>query len=364
MKKKLLYINNFEAPYRVPFFNLLGEVYDMTLALSQKPEERKERNVKWFVDHERTYQVVYLSSTCFLGKKIAFEIKDMLNQYDLVFMDMYANPTNMYAIWCLNHMHKPFFLSVDGMLPHVRESKLLFFVKRFLLNCPLIILSPGHTVDDCLIHYGVHKERIRRYHFTSLTEKDIEKAAKDYDKQTIRERVGIQESVVILTVGQFVKRKGFDILLEAAKNFNTSVGFYFVGGEATEEYLTIVDKNRLKNIHFIGFKSKEELSEYYRAADVFCLPTREDIWGLVINEAMSYGLPIITTNRCVAGLELVDNGISGYIIPTENAVILSEKINKLIEEPQLRKEMSEASRNRIQDWTLENMANEHIEILK
>ena len=60
-------------------------------------------------------------------------------------------------------------------------------------------------------------------------------------------------------------------------------------------------ENDLTNVHFVGFKTKEQLEDYYRAADLFVLPTREDIWGLVVAEAMAYGLGVITTNRCNAG---------------------------------------------------------------
>ena len=63
-KKKLLYINNFEAPYRVPFFNLLGEKFDLTLVLTQRPEDRKDRNAKWFAHTERNSKLLLISEKC------------------------------------------------------------------------------------------------------------------------------------------------------------------------------------------------------------------------------------------------------------------------------------------------------------
>lgn len=59
------------------------------------------------------------------------------------------------------------------------------------------------------------------------------------------------------------------------------------------------------NIVFVEFKTKEDLIDYYRAADLFVLPTREDIWGLVVNEAMAAGTPVITTTNCGAGMEIL-----------------------------------------------------------
>ena len=132
-KKKLLYINNFEAPYRVPFFNLLGEKFDLTLVLTQRPEDRKDRNAKWFAHTERNYKVVYLNTTKIAGVRIAFDIRKMLMDYELIFMDMYGNPTNMYAIFCMNRMKKKFLLSVDGMLPRKHENPLVYMVKKYCL---------------------------------------------------------------------------------------------------------------------------------------------------------------------------------------------------------------------------------------
>ena len=92
------------------------------------------------------------------------------------------------------------------------------------------------------------------------------------------------------------------------------------------------------------------------------LPTREDIWGLVINEAMAYGLPVITTERCVAGLELIENGVNGYVVPVEDAAALAEKINAVLSADL--HQMGEASLEKIRPYTLENMAKTHAEILE
>ena len=93
----------------------------------------------------------------------------------------------------------------------------------------------------------------------------------------------------------------------------------------------------LSNVYFEGFKNKDELKDYYRAADLFCLQTRGDVWGLVINEAMAEGLPVITTDKCVAGLELVENGINGYVVPVEDEEKLSKKITEIMQNVELRK---------------------------
>lgn len=129
---------------------------------------------------------------------------------------------------------------------------------------------------------------------------------KQANKLFIKKELNITEDIVILFSGQFIPRKGIDILLKGSTNLPENVGVYIVGGKPCLEYLSLVDELQLKNIHFIDFKTPIELSNYYQAADIYVLPTREDIWGLVINEAMAYGLPVITTTNCLSGTELIE----------------------------------------------------------
>ena len=120
----------------------------------------------------------------------------------------------------------------------------------------------------------------------------------------------------------------------------------------------------LDNVEFVGFKTKNELKEYYQASDIFCSQTRGDVWGLVINEAMAMGLPVITTDKCVAGLELVHSGQNGFIVSVEDYKSLSHCIKKIGDNEELINRMSEKSRNIIKTYTVENMAYVHSCILK
>jgi glycosyltransferase involved in cell wall biosynthesis len=110
----------------------------------------------------------------------------------------------------------------------------------------------------------------------------------------------------------------------------------------------------------VGFKKKEELAQYYKAADLLVLPTWSDVWGLVVNEAMAYGLPVVTTDRCVAGVELVENGVNGYIVPVRDGDALAAAINRVLSEDY--RAMGRASLEKIRPYTIENMAKAHVDI--
>ena len=162
--------------------------------------------------------------------------------------------------------------------------------------------------------------------------------------------------------GQMIHRTGLDVLLKAAKDLDPDTGIYFVGGEPKEEYLNLQKELNLTHVHFLGFQKKETLAKYYKASDLFVLPTREDIWGLVINEAMAYGLPTITTDRCVAGLELIEDGVNGYVVPVGDTAVLAEKIRSVLASDL--EAMGKAALEKVRPYTLENMAKTHAEIFE
>lgn len=166
---------------------------------------------------------------------------------------------------------------------------------------------------------------------------------------------------MILTVGQFIPRKGFDVLLKACIGLDNDIGIYFVGGSPTSEYIDLVERNNLRNVHFIGYKSKDDILKYYRAADVFVLPTREDIWGLVVNEALSCGIPVISTTQCGAALEQIKDGENGYIIDADDSVMLKRTIEKILDYPNpeiMKKNALMMARN----YTIEKMMLAHMEM--
>lgn len=171
--------------------------------------------------------------------------------------------------------------------------------------------------------------------------------------------LNVGESKVVIAVGQFIPRKGFDVLLKAATLMPKDIGVYIIGGEPTEEYMQMTKKYCLDNVHFVGFKTKSELALYYQAADCVAFPTREDIWGLITNESLAFGVPVVATDRCVSALEMIENGKNGFVVPVEDFSALAEKIQSAFS--------LDAYGNCIETamkFTIENMAKAHMEILE
>ena len=362
--KRVLFLTNFASPYRVHFFDELGKYMDVTVLYSDRVEDIKHRNADWFEKGDGGFQGVQLTPIASVGdENLCLDVLPWLNQkYDAIIIGGYSSPTAVLAMAYLRMRRIPFWMEVDGGLVR-QEGKLKYFVKKSLVCLAKQWLSTGEFTTKYLVHYGARAENVCNYPFSSLYERDIlPDVISPDEKKKLRQELDIPESNMVLAIGQFIHRKGFDVLLHAAKDISPDTGIYIVGGEATAEYLKLREDLGLKNVHFLGFQKKERLAQFYKAADLFVLPTREDIWGLVINEAMAYGLPVITTERCVAGLELIANGVNGYVVPVEDTAVLAEKIDAVLAADL--QQMGLASLQNIKPYSLENMAKTHAEILE
>lgn len=359
---KVLIITNIPSPYRIDFFNILGNLIDLTVIF--EADNVKDIQFNWNYNENNNFNAIFLKKGIIHDRKINWKILKYIkkNIYDFIIVTNYACYTEMLAIMYLKIKKIPFIMEIDGGLLH-NESKIKFALKKMLISNASAFISPSMKADQYLMHYGANKNDIYRYQFTSLRKKDlIDRTLIHTDKNDLKSKLRIRESRVVLSVGQFIYRKGYDVLLEACQFIDKNIGVYLIGGKPTEEYLELCKKYDLVNIHFVDFKSKDELAKYFLAADLFVLPTREDVWGLVINEAMNYGLPVVTTNKCVAGLELIVDDVNGYIVPPDDARLLSEKINKIINNQELQEKMSGNNLQKISNYTIENMVNVHINI--
>lgn len=357
---KVLYITNIPSPYRVLFFNELGKKCQLTV-LYQKSSS-SERNNKWHTKSENTYNAVFLKgiTTGVDNALCPCVIKYLNNTYDTIIVCGISSPTEILAIeWCkLNNI--PYYIEGDGAFAKSGNG-LKEKIKRHLIRGAKGYFSTCSEHDKYYICYGAEPSKIFRYKFTSLLKSDILEALVSVEeKNHLRYKLGLKERQIVVAVGRFIYSKGFDVLINTAKYLNNEIGVYIIGDSIIKEYADLIRKNNITNVHFIGFKTKEELANYYKAADVFVLPTRQDVWGLVINEAMAYGLPVITTNKCNAGLELVKNGFNGFVVPVNDIIALKEAIQVCIEKQE---EFARNSIAVIVDYTIENMVDDHMHII-
>lgn len=349
--RKIAWISNAPSPYKVAFMNLLGQQVSLTCLFEKEREE--DRNASWY-----DYNHLNFTSISLNKENAKEEIQKVARECDLLINSDYSNSLCRYAVMQFHKYKKQTILHADGGLAIPRG--LLDYVISFVMRKNDYFLSSGEETDRYFQYYKVPESKILHYHFACMSKEELDVCKrKREEKMELRKKLNIQESQMVLSVGQQIPRKGFDVLVAAMEKLPT-VGLYIVGGEGEENVKTYIKEKQLTNIHFVPFLNKEELGEYYAASDLFAFATRYDIWGLVINEAMAYGLPIVSTDKCVAALQMNHYNDNIKIVPSEDVDALYLAIKEVLEDDTLRSRYMENVRSTIQSFTFEEMCHDFL----
>lgn len=132
-------------------------------------------------------------------------------------------------------------------------------------------------------------------------------------------------------------------------------GLVFIGSGELESVLRehVVQQN-LPDVHFLGFRNQSELPMLYGLMDVFVLPSRSEAWGLVVNEAMCAGLPIVASNRVGSVVDLVKEDCNGFLFAPGDIELLAGHLERLVVDRALREKMGAASLGLIQSWDFDH----------
>mgnify|MGYP001042925467 CR=1 FL=1 len=357
---KILYLANIPSPYRVDYYNELGKTCELTVLF--ETDASLERDNTWKEYHFANFRGIVMK-----GLRVSVDMAFCpgvtkylkTEQYDVVVLTVLASPTAILAAHTLQRRRIPYFYEGDGGFAG-KSTGLKSKIKRYIISNAYKCFSTSEEFDRYCMTYGARRENLLRYPFTSVRKKELPSMppGKEERRRWKRE-FGIREECAVVSVGQFIRRKGFDLLLECCRDLPEEVGIYIVGGKPTEEYLVLCERYHLKQVHFMEFMPRERLMQFYKAMDLFVLFTREDIWGLVVNEAMANGLPVISTDRCIAALELIRQGENGFLVETENLSQMREALHKLVSSEELRERMSGEAIRTMERYTIENMAEEH-----
>jgi glycosyltransferase involved in cell wall biosynthesis len=191
------------------------------------------------------------------------------------------------------------------------------------------------------------------------------------EKRLTRHALGLPDEVpVVLFVGQFIKRKGVIELLEAwrqslAREESRALLVLTGSGELEPSIRQFVAAHDLADtVRVNPYMQHDELKRWYGAADVFAMPSRYDTFGVVAGEAMASGLPVITTSAVGAEPDLVQDGLTGVVIPPEDLRALGHAISRLIKDVQLREQMGARARQSAARYATQDIAAELVQVAK
>ncbi len=324
---KTLLVDTIITPYIVPRYNALAKKLGGNLTVWF--QSFTDVNRKWKVFPEVTFPMEFLKDTPIrlIGKDIfTFHINreypKKLSEFnpDHIIIVGWDSFVSLYSvIWAKRHKKRLTLWAWSTVYETSwRRTLTLPYVKWLVRNCSDYI-SYGTRSSEYLIALWAKKDNIQPFYNTvdvSYFTQNAQKYRKE--KEIIKKHLWIKTTFVLMFNGQIIERKWvWEMLLgyEQFKKSHGDISLVIVWSGQEEEKLKNTIKDRgIQDVFFTGYVQLDELPKYYAIADIFTLPSREEVWWLVINEAMACGLPILTAYQVGASADLVQEGKNGYIM--------------------------------------------------
>lgn len=330
--KKVVIITNIPSPYRVDLFYYMQthiKEYEFHIIYTSKNEDNRSWNIPVekllnsrildakILKIKNKLDTRYIHLPANIGKELTEIMPDVV-------VAMEYNPAALQALlWTKSH-GKKFVHWTDGTLHSERNIGTVQKITRKIItsNADSCIASSTKAKEK-LLAWGVPEEKI----FISLLTVDISKFQK-VERAPVPGR--------ILYVGSMIPRKGLDLLVDALPYVNCDFELRIVGNGTEEEIKQLKaaaeQKGILDKLTFCGFLQGEKLTDEYRKAQVFVLPTREDCFGLVLLEAMCAGVPIVASKYADGAYDTVVEGQNGYIADPFAAEDFGQAIARALKE--------------------------------
>ena len=360
---KLVIVTEIIAPYRIPVFNALAgrrEIDLHVMFLSENDASLRQWSV--YKDEIKFQYEVLPSWRQRFGRYHVLLNRGVFSALNKVRPDVVlSGGYNYLASWesaCWARVHRiPLLLWSESTALDWRQCHRVveFMKKRFLSLCQSFVV-PGESAFQYLKDLGIPDERI----FTAPNAVDIRlfaALAEEANREQLRVRARLSLPLrYFIYVGRLVRAKGVFELVEAYAQLDdeirAKVGLVFVGdGADRSELIKRASRITPEKIQFPGFVQREGLAEFYALADALVFPTHSDPWGLVVNEAMSCGLPVIVTRVAGCAADLVKDGWNGFVVPPRDPSQLAAPMARLAGSSGLRIQMGSRSRERVQAYS-------------
>ena len=376
-KKRVLLLTNAIYPCRIPLFNAISKENDFDIKVLIIGE--KDKNREWNIDKETIkfdYHILggYHWFIWKKRRKIPIHLsKGLLKKYleykpDIVIASGYGSLA-YWQIFLYCKIYKKKFILCNGttLLSAGNIKGIKGLLKHIIIRGANKYLVYGTKAKEYLEYFGAKTNDI--YISTNTVDmnyfqiKAIECRNKDNFKK-IRKKY---PKHLFLYVGQLVKRKGVIQVLKAL-NFlqDPEIGLLIVGSGPQEKELKKYCKgNNLNNVFFKGFLQQKKLPKYYALADIFILPSFEEVWGLVVNEALASGLYILSSKYAGASYDLIKKGWSGEIFNPNNIdeiIRLIKQTKEKIEDIRIRR--GDISRHACREFNIELSAKVFLKAIK
>jgi glycosyltransferase involved in cell wall biosynthesis len=360
---KLVIVTEIIAPYRIPVFNALARRPEIDLhVIFLSENDASLRQWRVYKDEIKFQYEVLPSWRQRLGRYNVLLNRGVFSALNKIRPDVVLCGGYNYlaswesAYWARVHRVPLLLWSESTAVDTRRGHRLVEFMKRRFVSLCKAFVVPGRSALQYLKNLGIPDERI----FTAPNAVDIQLFAALAEEARRGElQVRARHSLPLryfLYVGRLVRAKGVFDLLEAYAQLDAEirakVGLVFVGDGADRAEMTkLASRITPGTIQFPGFAQRNGLPEFYALADALIFPTHSDTWGLVVNEAMSCGLPVIATSVAGCVADLVQDGWNGFVVPPQDPSQLATAMARLAGDSGLRIEMGLRSRERVAEYS-------------
>lgn len=323
---KTIIIDNILTPYEVARYNEINKVLKNNLEVWFINKKETNRNWKEFPTIKFQYLI--------LNKAIKlFELRDLLelerNRIERVVCSGWDSPVYYYALlFCKKNKIRFTLWSGSTQYEISWRRKLFSPLVNWIIRNSTDYIAHGTRAKEYLISLGADQKKIKIF----LNSVDVDFFMKSAAKvKKIRSSLRIKHNIsstdfLFLYVGQLIDRKGIKELVRAFIKYTEikdNIKLLIVGdGPLKRDLQNIVISYNCKNIIFTGFIQYQKLPEIYAISDALILPSKEEVWGLVVNEALASGIPAVVSHFAGCSVDLItkDTGMTMQKITREDII--------------------------------------------
>ncbi len=346
---RVFLLTNLPSPYRLPLFEKLADQIELTVGFCQSGDPERRWQISLQSDRVRYLTLpdrVFPMAIVWNPTLHAWLAREPFDVY--IAGENFTNFPSVVTTWrAASRTRAPFLIWCEAIDTHYASGhKISNLYRRWLYARATAFIAFSGRTRQYLERRGAPPDRIAAG-LQIIPQDQLPPPTRD------KAALGLAGKTIVLYVGYFVARKGASHLIRAFQSTPGENAMLALVGSGPEEAELRRISHGDPRIRFVGHLDGADKSNWYAAADVFVLPTLHDPWGLVVNEAMAFGLPVIVTDAAGCVPDIVRDHDNGRVVPAGDVQALSRALGELLSDVALRRKMGERSRRIIADYTTE-----------
>ncbi|EOI6515857.1 glycosyltransferase family 4 protein [Enterococcus faecium] len=352
--KKIAFVTYDRTPYRILQLNEYTKSFEITAYYNAVSLKNRDWNLPNSKFTEKKINGIIKFRNRYL---INFGIKELVESNDIIMVGGYDSPSSLYICLMCKLMKKDYCITMDGISPSKIENKntLKYLLKKLIIKNAKTFFANGLSAKEYLINeFNVDKSRIYNQ-YLAVDNDGVQEAKRLKLSEPLYRVFKESNKYKLIYSGRLLEGKNVPIILDAINKIeNKNEYTLIILGDGPEKE-KILKKSKLYEIDtkITGFiEEQSQLFSAYYKGDILILPSKDDSWGLVVNEAMAAGLPIIASKSTGSAKDLILDGINGYTFNADEADELAKAIEKVYKVGE--RKMGKESGKIINNWNFSN----------